>query len=867
MLAPFRTFSRRVSLARKGIVLLTLLTAFCPCHVWALGQAAYVENINHSGDFPLTQGNDTATLMVDAGDWPGVIRAVGDLQADINRVTSRTAPIIKDISGLPKYTVIIGTVGKSPIIDQLIRDKKIDASAITGKWESFFLQVVPNPLPGVDSALVIAGSDKRGTIYGIYDLSEQIGVSPWYFWADVPVQHQDALYLKPGKYQQGEPSVKYRGIFLNDEAPDLSGWVTATYGSVPGLNGVANYNHEFYAKVFELILRLKGNFLWPAMWNNAFNEDDPENPRLADEYGIVMGTSHQEPMLRAQKEWDRGPGRQSGNWNFNNVAQQPILEQFWRDGIEHNKNYESILTLGLRAENDSGAATGADQTAQIIGLQRQMIAEVYGSAAAKVPQLWCPYKEVLDYYNAGLRPPEDVTLLWPDDNWGNIRRLPTAEERTRSGGAGIYYHFDYHGGPRSYQWLNTNPLPKIQEQMSLAKQYGADRIWIVNVGHFKGYELPMEYFLSLAWDANRWTSDNTEEFTRLWAAREFGPQFATDIADIVEKYAKFNARRKPELLDPASYSVSDYNEAGQVTADFDALAARAQKLYESLPKERQDAFYELVLFPTKASANLNDMYFAAAKNALYAAQGRASANDMDAQTRAFFAQDGDLMKFFNQTFAGGKWNHFMDEGHIGYAPGGNSWADPKQNSLNYMGLRQIDVPLAPAMGIAIDSSTSAWPGAAGDAALPQFDVYNQQKSYVDVFNQGQTAFDFTVTADAPWIVLSESKGTVTQDERVWVSIDWSKAPQGTANGTIKFSGAGGEATVKVVAFHPATPTRENLQGFVEGQGVVSIEAAHYTKKIDDDDARWIPLPDYGRTLSAMKTTAPINAPSVAPGPG
>jgi len=830
-----------------------------PCRVFGLGQPSYVEAVSEPGSFTLAQGNTTAALYVDSTDWPGVIRAVGDLQSDLAKVTAHEPAILHDDKNLSPHVVIIGTIGKSALIDKLVREKKIDVGAINGKWESFFLQTVANPLPGVSSALVIVGSDKRGTIYGIYDLSEQIGVSPWYWWADVPVQHHDALFIKPGKYVQGEPSVKYRGIFLNDEAPDLTNWVTKTYGTVAGLNGVANYNHEFYARVFELLLRLKGNYLWPAMWNNAFNEDDPENPRLADEYGIVMGTSHQEPMLRAQKEWDRGPGRQNGNWNYSREDQRPALEQFWRDGIARNKNHESILTLGLRAENDSGAPLGRDLTEQVIAAQRKMIAEVVNPDATKVPQLWCLYKEVMDYYNDGLRVPDDVTLLWAEDNWGDIRRLPTAAERARSGGAGIYYHFDYHGGPRNYQWLDSSPLPKIWDQMSLAKQYGADRVWIVNVGHLKGEELPTEFFLNLAWNANRWTGDNLGEFTRDFAAREFGPEHAADIARILSQYPKFNARRKPELLEPFTYALMNYQEADRVVDDYNNLAAQAEAISPQLPANDRDAFYELVLFPAKASANLNEMYVAAAKNQLYAEQGRASANDWAARTEALFQADADLMNYFNNTFAGGKWSHFMDQVHIGYT----MWNNPPQNILPRV--TRLDLPAAAQMGVAVEGSVDAWPSLANELRLPVFDVFNQQRHYLDVFNKGRTTFNFTVAATEPWIKLDVEKGAIDQEQRVWVSVDWSKASKGAASGTVKISGAGSEVSVKVDAFNPAEPVRDTVQGFVEGEGVVSIDAEHFSKNAPAGASHWERVEDYGRTLSAMRAYAPVNAPAATPG--
>jgi hypothetical protein len=832
-----------------------------------IGQASYVSNSAAAGSFPLVQGQQTATLYVDSSDWPGVVRAVGDLQSDVERVTNRKPAIASDRAGLVRNMVIVGTVGKSPTIDELIRSGKVDAAAISGKWESFFIQTVANPLPGVSSALIIAGSDKRGTIYGIYDLSEQIGVSPWYYWADMTPEHRDALFIKAGKYGQGAPSVKYRGIFFNDEKPDLDYWVRAKFGEHPtpggGTGTVANFNSKFYSKVFELILRLKGNYLWPAMWNNAFAEDDPDNPRLADEYGIVMGTSHQEPMMRAQKEWDWHLRAKYGNWNYATTAE--VLNQFWREGVHERKNFENIYTIGLRGENDTamvnGQAASIALLQDIVEQQRKTLAAEVNPDVTKVPQVWALYKEVQSYYESGLRVPDDVTLLWAEDNWGNVRRLPTAEERKRPGGAGIYYHFDYHGGPRSYQWVNTNPIAKIWDQMSLAKQYGADRIWIVNVGHFKGYELPTEYFLDLAWNTDRWTNDNINEYTKLWAGREFGTAFAADVADILAKYTKYNGRRKPELIDTNTYSLVNFQEAESVVADFNAIAVKAQDIYDRLPKDKKDAFYEVVLYPTKASANLNEMYVAAAKNALYAAQGRASANDYADKARALYNVDAELMTYYNKTLGDGKWDHFMDQSHIGYT----SWQDPPANTMNAIKLTSIAVPFSAGLGVAVQGATAAWPGSAGDAVLPRFDALNQQRNYVDVFNKGQASYEFRATTDTPWIVLSAASGRIAKEDRLWVSVDWSKAPKGTSNGTLTISGAGSEVVVNVEAFNPPDVTRASLQGFAEGAGLISIEPEHFTKKTDIGTNRWIKVEDYGRTLSGMRANSVIDAPAMTPG--
>ena len=827
---------------------------------FAIGQAQYVENTRSEGSFPVFQNNVAATIYVDTNDFAGVVIAANNLRADVDRVTGCSPAIAHEENGLGENAILVGTIGKSRIIDRLIRDRKIDVSQITGKWESFIIQVVPEPLPGVTSGLVIVGSDKRGTIYGIYDLSEEMGVSPWYWWADVPIRHQDALFVKPGGYVQGPPAVKYRGIFLNDEAPDLSGWVQEKYGRAQGVVA-ANYGRQFYTNLFEVILRLRGNYLWPAMWNNAFNEDDPENPRLADEYGIVMGTSHQEPMMRAQKEWDRRYEKALGHWNY---AKNPdVLENFWREGIKRNKDYENIITIGLRGANDTPMSE-TDNIAmleKIVGVQRKIIADEVNPDVTKVPQLWCLYKEVQGYYDEkGMRVPDDVTLLWAEDNWGNVRRLPTAEERKRSGGTGVYYHFDFVGGPRNYKWLNTSPTAKIWEQMNLAGNYGANRIWIVNVGHFKGYELPIEFFMNLAWEPQRWPNEKISEFTRLWAEREFGPEYAAQIADILSKYTKYNGRRKSELLDPDTFSIVNYQEADRVLADWKSITAEAEGIYQKLPENARDAFFELVLYPTKACEQVNDLYITVAKNRLFAAQGRASANDFAAQARELFKADADLSAYYNSTLANGRWSHMMDQVHIGYT----SWQDPPTNAMP--GVDEIQIPANAEMGIAVEGSTSVWPDTTNKTVqpvLPEFDVFNRPRRYIDVFNKGKAPFEFAAVAGNPWIVLNETNGTVEKDKRLWINVDWGKAPKGKSSGAVTLTGAGDNIVVKVNAFNPTEPARDSLKGFVEADGYVSIEAEHFTKKIDARPVQWGRIPNLGRTLSAM-TVFPVTASSVTP---
>jgi hypothetical protein len=823
-----------------------------------------------SGSFTISTGRSSAQMLISAKDDRGVIRAFKDLQADIKTVTGNLPVLSVNKERSHSEVIIAGTIGKSSLIEDLVKRGKIRVDDISGKWESFIIQVVDKPFPGVEKGLVIAGSDKRGTIYGIYEISGEIGVSPWYWWADVPARKNKNLFVSAGRFVYGVPSVKYRGIFLNDEAPDLTNWVAWKYGMVPVSAkppvppGVANYGHEFYSRIFELLLRLKANYLWPAMWNNAFNEDDSLNAALANEYGIVMGNSHQEPMLRAQKEWDRRYLKTLGSWNW--TKHSDTLVKFWRDGIRRNRSFESLITIGLRGADDTemgpgGPQANIDKLEKIVNVQRKILSEEINPDVTKIPQLWCLYKEVQDYYNAGMRVPDDVTLLWAEDNWGNLRRVPAVGERSRTGGAGIYYHFDYHGGPRSYQWINTNPIPKIWDQMALAKQYGADRIWIVNVGHFRGYEFPIEYFLSLGWNSEAHTASDMKGFTERWAERTFGPAYAEGIADIISKTTKYNGRRKPELLSPSTYSIVSYGEAEKVVSDFRMLTEKAEQINNLLPVEMHDSFYHLVLFPVKACSILNELYFTAGKNALYASQGRATTNELAEKTEMLFRADTSLMGYYNRKFAGGKWNHFMDQTHLGY----KGWADPRVNSLDALHLYRIRIPDTADMGIALEGSEKAWPGTDEPAVLPSFDVFNRQERYLEIFNKGSQSFSFSITCDKPWILLKDTAGSISTEKRITVNIDWEKLPAGSQSGIIKIRGAGKEVKASISVFNPVLQQPAVIKGFVEAEGYVSMEAEHYTSINNTSERKWEKIEDYGRTLSGMRAMAFTDASSAIPG--
>lgn len=819
-----------------------------PLATHALGEPKYVSPSPTPGGFVLAANGKAATLVVSSADWPGVIRAARDLSQDVGRVTGRDAPLVQAAGeSIPRGidVVLIGTIGKSPLIDALVARHKLDVAGIAGQWESAVTTIVDRPMPGIRRALVIAGADKRGTIYGIYDLSEQIGVSPWYWWADVRVPHADALYVEPGRYVQPVPAVKYRGIFFNDEAPALSGWTQEKFGGM---------NHEFYTKVFELLLRLKANYLWPAMWNNAFATDDPLNPKLADEYGIVMGTSHEEPMMRAEKEWEWG---HHGAWNY--TTNQKEIDAFWREGMERDKNYEEVVTLGMRGHNDTpmSAASNIQLLEKIVADQREILKQTVNPDITKIPQVWALYKEVQSYYEQGMRVPDDVTLLWSDDNWGNLRRLPTPEERKRSGGAGIYYHFDYVGGPRSYKWLNTNPIPKIQEQLHLALAYGADRLWVVNVGDGKPMEFPMEFFLDYARTPQRWDKDHLDEFTKLWAAREFGPEHADEIAQAMEDYTRYNGRRKPELIAPSTFSLTSYGEAGRVEMEWKTLEERVDKLATQLPENERASYFELIQYPVDACANLTEMYITAARNAADARIGNPRANAEADQVRAMFARDAELSDEYNHKIENGKWDHMMDQTHIGYT----FWNEPPANAMP--AVSWIQVPEAGSLGVDAEGATFERAGGRFGFSLGTINSVSDETRTLTLFDRGKLPVNFTVQASAPWIIASESSGTVgPAEKKVSLHVDWSKVPAGNsdAEGTVIVNPDAGMPMRYELHALRLPIARADAHGFIESDGYVAIEAADTSVRTSDGDTHWEELPGYGETRSAM-TVFPVTAES------
>ncbi|MBF4493379.1 glycosyl hydrolase 115 family protein [Flavobacterium sp. MR2016-29] len=806
----------------------------------AINPEKYVVNLASAENFPLASNGKIASVLVSKNDFSGVLRVAGHFENDLFKVTDLHSKRINSISEATDFVIIIGTLGKSEIIDQLAKEGKIDANQLKGKWEKFTTQIVENPFNGIKKALVIAGSDKRGTIYGIYDLSSQIGVSPWYFWADVPVKKQSDLHVLPGVHTQEEPKVKYRGIFINDEAPALSGWAFENYGG---------FNAKFYDKVFELILRMKGNYLWPSMWGRMFYVDDPQNAVLADEYGIVMGTSHHEPLTRAHAEWAK---LGKGKWDFNTNSENLI--SFWKDGMKRIGNTETIVTVGMRGDGDEpmtqGTAIGLLEN--IVKTQRDIIKEVTKKPIEETPQMWALYKEVQEYYDKGMRVPDDITLLLCDDNWGNIRKLPELDAKPRKGGYGIYYHYDYVGGPRNYKWINTNQIERTWEQMDLAYQYGVDKIWIVNVGDIKPMEFPIEFFLDMAWNPEKFNAGHLDQYYVQWAKENFGGQNADEIAAILKLYTKYNARRKPELLQEKTYSITNYKEAENIVAAYKKLVQEADQINDELQPEYKDAFYQLVLFPVLASSNLNELYVSTAKNQLYASQGRASANSYAKQVKELFEKDSLLTNYYHTKLANGKWNHMMSQTHIGYT----SWQEPKNNVIPKTQL--IELPNKSEAGIAIEGSESWWPNSKEEIVLPTFNSLENKTFYVDLFNRGAKPFDFKITTKSDWVVVSKLKGKIDQEKRILVNIDWKKVPKGDLKSQFTITANKQKFVVNVIAKNIELT---GIKGFVESNGIIAIDAQNYSKAIDGNLIKWTTIPNIGKTASGV-TLKPSNFQSI-----
>ena len=813
--------------------------------------------------FTLASPRQTAAILYDASDAAVVKRAAELFAADVEAVTGRR-PQVTSATGETGPAVIVGTVGGSALIRRLSEAGKIDTAPLEGAWERYLIQTVANPLPGIRKALVIAGSDRRGAAYGLFTLSELIGVSPWYWWADVPVKKHAALHVDaPPTYSQ-TPSVRYRGIFLNDEDWGLTPWASQTFEPERG-----NIGPRTYAKVCELLLRLKANYLAPAMHpvSTSFNQI-PENKLVADTFAIVMGSTHCEPLLlNTASEWDT---QTMGPWNYdkNKEGINRVLTQ----RVRENSPYENVYTLALRGLHDGAMSTTLPMHEKVRMLQqalldqRQILAENIDRPVETVPQAFTPYKAVLEIYSNGLELPDDVTIVWPDDNYGYMKRLSGVREQRRTGRSGVYYHVSYLGVPHSYLWFSTTPPSLMYEELRKAYDTTADRLWLLNCGDLKGSEMQVSLFLDMAWDIGRFTADNVVTYPARWLAGIFGEAYYDRLEAMTREHLRLAFPRKPEYmgwgyhwnrfdhnceqLTDTDFSFTNYDEAPRRLEAYRKLGARAEALLHEIGDEARPAFYQLVYYPLRGAELMNRMTLGGQRNRWYARQGRAATNAVRDEVQRCYDSLQVITRGYN-SLLGGKWNHMMSM---------RQNYDGVSAYFNLPHLATHDAAGAPRLALQVAGEDVT--GARAFHALPAFDNYLRRTYPVEIYNRGGGTLAWTAHASEPWVVLSKSAGKTADEERITVGIDWEKAPSGNAvPAQIVFRAGEQSEKVLVSLFNPTAPSRAELRGiYVENNGCVSIPAAGCHRVRENDRIKITAVEDLGIEGPALQLgdpTAPL----------
>lgn len=831
----------------------------------------------------------------------GVKKVAGKVAKDVEGTLS-FCPEICETAVPAKQAVIAVTAGSGKLAETLC-SKISKLGQVEGKRESYAFIVAENPVEGIESALVIYGSDKLGTIYGLFHLSELLGVTVMVDWGDCQYVKQDSFILKEeDSFVSKEPSVKYRGFFINDEWPCCGNWATSHFGS---------FNAKMYDHIFEYLLRMKGNYLWPAMWAENFMLDGPdlESMKLADEYGIYIGMSHHEPCMRSGAEYSkvRGPKSPYGDaWSY--VTNKEGILRFWEDGVKRSIGHNVFPTVGMRGENDS-KMLGEDSLIsdnvrllkEIITKQREMIHEHLETDGKKVPQLFAVYKEVEDYYFGGgseeglrgFKELEDVTLLLCEDNWGNMRALPEAFERNHKGGFGMYFHLDYHGDPVSYEWVSSTELSKIWEQMTEAYEYGVRELWIVNVGDVKFQEFPLNYFMDLAYDFEKWGSlapNSTKEYTKAWIESVFGSYTSKEereeIQEVLEGYLKINALRKPESLNDTVYHPAHYLECEKLLSFCGKLEEKNERLWKILEERGMgDAYFSMIYFSAEASFNLLKMHLYSGKNHLYASQGKAVANEYDKLVEACIEKD-EALKTQMAEFKEGKWAGMELASHIGFT----NWND---EDWRYPVRHIIRLPKKPRLVVTRADKTQHYTNQYFPITLviDDFVVSSSKKAKIQIANGGQGSVKWKIQEGArkvgldgiahesgegsrcEWLEFSQISGETALQDEVEISLKEENLPLGeevSCSFEIKTETEFVPVLVKVLQ----KDTSALPEGaFLAEHGMFVIDAVHYADKqaglYEGEAVEFEELYDFGKYQSGIKAfpvtssfDSKENAPSV-----
>ena len=828
----------------------------------ALAQVSLSQNSSGSNVFSLVGKKDKACVYYDAQDFEVVKTTAGLFANDVKEVSGQILGVATTKEAPQKNCIIVGTLGHNEWIDQMIAKKKLDVEPLKNRWESYLVQLVRNPLPGVDKALVIVGSDRRGAAYGLLSVSRTIGVSPWYWWADAPIVKKDQLHLKVDKYISKEPTVKYRGIFINDEDWGLYRWSKRNFEKEVG-----NFGPRTYAMVCELLLRLQANYLCPAMHDAsmAFHRI-PENRVVADRFAIIMGSSHCEPLLfNTASEWKRD---KMGEWDY--INNKKGVDSVLNARVKECAPFENVYTLALRglhdramnASNDMGDRK--DMLQEALMAQRQMLIDAIGKPGEEIPQAFTPYKEVLDVYDEGLELPDDVTIIWPDDNYGYMKRLSSPKEQKRSGRSGVYYHSSYLGKPHDHLWMNTVSPTLMYEELRKAYDATADRIWLLNAGDIKSCEFAVDYFLTMAFDIDAFNFERAANYRTEWLCGMLGDQYRNEYQDVVNSFYKLAFARKPEFMGwgyqwttdkhgrerntDTDFSLTNYREVDNRLNEYRRIGSIVEKILNNMSDEKQKAcFYQSLYYPVKGCELLNRMILDGQRNRWYSIQQRALTKELEKSAKACYDSLEIITNGYNSLF-GGKWNHVMTMKQ-GFAAA-------------YFELPKLrDVELAPTASLGVMAEGEAvLKGLQSFHSLPCFNTYLRQSYYVDVFNKGATPLKWKAAVTNDWILVSKKSGETATEDRIEVSIDWAKVPAGERIlGTLDITSDRGEKeSVYISVFNPTSPSLAEMDTlFVENNGYVSIDAASFHRKVENDAIKMIIIPNLGCENTAVQLGNPI----------
>lgn len=839
-----------------------LVGLFCCSLVSTEAQVLLDKNAGKNS-FPIVSPAANVVVCFDGKDETVVRKSVTLFADDVRRVTGQDlktqASNPGDVSA--RYAIIVGTVGKSAWINALVAQKKIDTTPITGGWERYMIETVDNPAPGIKKAIVVAGSDRRGTAYGLLSISKAIGVSPWYWWADAPIKQQKKLAVNVHKFISKEPAVKFRGIFINDEDWGLYRWSKNNYEKERG-----NFGPKTYAQICELLLRLQANYLCPAMHDAsmAFHRI-PENRLVADSFAIVMGSSHCEPLLfNTASEWKRD---KMGEWDY--INNRAGVDSVLRARANECAPFENVYTLALRGLHDRAMNASNDMADRkqmlqdALMAQRKMLIDATGKRGEDIPQAFTPYKEVLDVYNAGLELPDDVTIIWPDDNYGYMKRLSSLREQKRSGRAGVYYHVSYLGKPHDYLWMSTISPALMYEELRKAYDATADRVWLLNVGDIKSCEFSMNLFLSMAYDINAFGYHNISTCQARWLADMFGQEYYEDFRDITTTFYHQSFSRKPELMGwgyqwstnkhgkerntDTDFSFTNYREADTRLAEYDRIGTKVDSILQQLPESEKAGFYQLLYYPVKGCEYLNKMVLYGQKNRWYALQGRAATDSIAKEAKACYDSLQIITQGYN-SLLNGKWNPVMTT-RQGFAA--SYFELPK--------LLDVSLPAAASLGV-LTEGEDVLRGKSSIRTLPAFNTYFRQSYYFDLFNKGLAPLEWNLEVSDDWIIVDRKEGVTKQEERIWVSVDWSRVPVGErVSGVIDvMAGNAGKDKIYVSVFNPSSPSLQELDTlFVEHNGYVSINAADYHRKVENEDIKIKLIPNLGFEDASVQLGNPI----------